>query len=102
MKRPFDMEQVIGSILSVGVILSAVCLVAGLFWQWKLTGNPQLNYSLTGTNLFRFFINDMVRLKSDGFHPPLIINLGIALLLFTPYVHASPPRLFTSLSLNAT
>jgi len=89
MKRPrpkWDMETLIGTLLWVGVCLSAAFLFAGILWRWILTGNPRLEYTLSGTNLFQFWIADIRQVTAGAFRPRLLVNLGIGLLMLTPYL----------------
>ena len=80
------MDMWIGSILSIGVILSAVFLLAGLIWRWVVTGHPELQYTIQGTNLFQFWLNDIHQATVGAFRPRLLVNIGIALLMMTPYL----------------
>lgn len=90
----FDMEILIGYILQVGVISSAVFLLAGILWRWAATGSPQLHYTLSGTNLFQFWITDIRQATSGEFRPRLLINLGIAILLITPYLRVAASAVY--------
>ena len=84
--RHFDMETLIGNILSLGVLTSAAFLTAGILWRWINTGHPQLDYGISGTNLFEFWISDIRQVTCGAFRPRLLINLGIAVLMLTPYL----------------
>lgn len=92
--RDFDMEVLVGYILQIGVLASAVCLVAGMIWRWIITGNPQLDYTLSGTNLFEFWLMDIRQVTSGEFRPRLFVNLGIALLLITPYIRVAASAVY--------
>jgi len=80
------MDILVGYILQIGVILCAIFLVAGLLWSWLVTGSPGLHYSLTGSNLFQFWLSDIRQLRAGHLQPELLVNIGIALLMMTPYV----------------
>jgi len=88
------MDVWIGSILGIGVGLSAALLLAGLIGQWVATGHPELHYQLQGTNLFQFWISDIREVTSRSFHPQLFVNLGIALLMMTPYLRVLASLLY--------
>jgi uncharacterized membrane protein len=90
--RPFDMEVVVGYILLVGVLVSMVLVAAGLIWHWAATGHLGLEYSVAGMNLFEFVRADIRQVAADAFRPRLLVNLGIAVLLLTPYA-----RVFASM-----
>ncbi len=88
--RPaFDMEMLLGTILLFGVLLSAIFLVAGILWRWIATGHAQLDYTITGTNLFEFWMTDIRQITSGDFRPRLLVNIGIAFLLITPYIRVA-------------
>jgi len=80
------MDILVGFILLVGVLVCAAFLMAGILWQWIATGSPGLHYTLAGTNLFHFWLADLRQLAAGELRPTLLINLGIALLMMTPYV----------------
>ncbi len=50
---------------------------------WALA---HLDYTIAEMNLFQFVITDVRLLVSDTVRPRLFINLGIAVLMLTPYV----------------
>jgi uncharacterized membrane protein len=88
------MEIMVGYILQVGVLLSVALLTLGLAWHWLSTGQLGLNYSITGMNLFEFALTDLRRVFTDTFRPRLFINLGIAVLMLTPYVRVFASMLY--------
>lgn len=88
-RQTYDMERLLGTILLFGVLLSASFLVAGILWRWIATGHAQLDYTITGTNLFEFWMTDIRQVTSGDFRPRLLVNIGIALLLITPYIRVA-------------
>jgi len=80
------METLVGTILLFGVLLCAGFLMAGVLWSGMATGTLGLHYSLTGTNLFQFWLTNIRQLALGKWQPSLLVNLGIALLMMTPYV----------------
>jgi len=87
--RQEKMDTLIGYILQVGVLLSLVLVAAGLLWTWLRTGRLELNYRITGMNLFEFVANE-VRLAINGaVRPRLLVNLGIITLMLTPFVRVA-------------
>jgi uncharacterized membrane protein len=98
MTRPrFDMELVVGSILLVGVLSSMALLAAGLAWHWATSGNTVLDYSLAGTTVFQFVLTDIGQLTSGALRPRVLVNLGIGVLLLTPYVRVLASLLYFAL-----
>src|SRR5262249_54262257 len=49
-------------------------------------GNPRFDYTLAGTTVFQFLVDDVHALAAGELRPRLLLNLGIAVLLFTPYL----------------
>ena len=80
------MESVVGYILLGGVLLSAALIVGGLAWHWATTGQLQLEYPVGGMDLARFIFSDLQQLVSSPIRPRYLVNLGIAVLILTPYV----------------
>lgn len=85
----FDMDVLVGTILQDGVLLSLGLILAGLCWRWFRTGGLALDYEITGMNLFQFVV-DEIRLALHGtVRPRLLINLGIAVLMLTPFIRVA-------------
>jgi uncharacterized membrane protein len=81
-----SMETVVGYILLGGVLLSVALIAGGLAWHWVTTGQLQFEYPIGGMDLARFITNDLQQLVVGPIHPRYLINLGIAVLILTPYV----------------
>ncbi len=81
----FDMEILVGSILQYGLLLSVVLLVAGLAWHWTTTHQLGIEYQVTSANLFQFLLVDIRRAISGSLRPRLLVSLGLAALMMTPY-----------------
>lgn len=87
--RQFEMDTVVGVVLRDGVLLSLGLIVIGLIWRWLRTGGMALDYQIAGTNLFEFVTGE-VRLAVQGsVRPRLLINLGIAVLMLTPFIRVA-------------
>jgi len=82
----FNMEIFVGYVLLCGTLLSAALLIAGLLWRWRVAELPELHYAIAGTNLFQFLISNLHQIRQATFHPQFLVNLGIAVLLMTPYL----------------
>jgi uncharacterized membrane protein len=91
------MELVVGSILLAGVLSSMALLAAGLAWHWVTSGNMTLDYSLAGTTVFQFVLADIGQLTPAAIRPRALVNLGIAVLLLTPYVRVLASMLYFAL-----
>jgi uncharacterized membrane protein len=96
-KTSFDMESVIGYVLLTGVLLSITLTLAGLIWNWIGTGDLGLDYPLSGMNFFQFLLTNLHQLVSSDVRPRLLVNLGIAVLLFTPYLRVFVSIIFFAL-----
>ena len=80
------MESVVGYILLGGVLLSVALIVGGLVWHWMTTGQLQFEYPVGGMDLARFIFGDLQQLIVGPIRPRYLVNLGIAVLILTPYV----------------
>jgi uncharacterized membrane protein len=81
----FDMEILVGSILRYGLLLSVALLVAGLAWHWIATRQLGTEYLVAGVNLFQFLLADVRQAISGAVRPRLLVSLGLAVLMMTPY-----------------
>lgn len=82
----FDMESVIGTILLIGVLLSVALLAIGLVWRRMKAGNLQFEHAIVGMNFFEFLSSTIRQMTSLAFRPRLFINMGIGVLMLTPFV----------------
>lgn len=97
MKARIDMELLVGSILLFGVLSSMALLAVGLAWHWVTSGNTVLDYSLAGTTVFQFVVSDVRQLTAGALRPRVVVNLGTAVLLLTPYVRVLASMLYFAL-----
>jgi uncharacterized membrane protein len=88
------MDVLVGYVLLVGVMTSAALVVAGLAWHWIRTGQLEVHYTLAKMNLFQFVVADVSNVVEGAFRPRLLISLGVAVLLLTPYVRVLASLLF--------
>jgi len=82
----FDMESLVGYIHLTGVLLSVVLLMVGFVWRWVRVGNLQFEHSIVGMNFFEFILSSLRQIASQAFRPRLFLNMGIAVLMLTPFV----------------
>ncbi len=75
----------VGTTLLAGVLTSATLLAAGLLWRWFATGSPSFDYSLPRSNLLGFAKEEVAAVMRGEIRPRLLINLGLLVLLLTPY-----------------
>jgi uncharacterized membrane protein len=92
------MDLMVGYILLAGVLLSVMFLASGIFWHWISAGSLSLSYALSGMNLFQFWRADFHDLSSGTIGPRSLVNVGIALLLFTPYLRVLASTLYFALA----
>jgi len=81
-----DLESVVGSTLLIGVLVSVGLIGAGFVWHAIVNGNVQFAYALPATSVGGFLALDVEQLTAAAARPRLLVNLGIAVLLLTPYV----------------
>jgi uncharacterized membrane protein len=80
------MESVVGYILLGGVSASVALIIGGLAWHCVATGQLQFEYPIGGMDLAQFISSDLQKLVVGPIRPRYLINLGIAVLILTPYV----------------
>ena len=95
--RHFDMEVLTGYILSVGVLLSVALLVIGLLWRWARSGNLRFEYTIAEMNFFEFVLTSLRQMASRGLRPRAMVNMGIAVLMLTPFVRVLASVLYFAL-----
>jgi uncharacterized membrane protein len=81
-----DMESLVGYILLTGVLLSVALLVVGFVWRWMRVGNLRFEHAIVGMNFFEFILSTLQQMSSQALRPRLFLNMGIAVLMLTPFV----------------
>jgi uncharacterized membrane protein len=89
-----DMDVLVGYVLLVGVLSSLALLAGGLAWRWSSTGTARLDYDLAGTTVFQLLATDVRQLAAGAWRPRLLVNLGLAALLLTPYTRVLASMLY--------
>jgi len=89
-----DIEVFVSYILLGGVLLSIGLVGSGLIWHWTATGTLGLNYSIGRMNLFRFMITEVHQVSQGVVGPRLLVSLGLAALMLTPYVRVLVSMLY--------
>lgn len=89
-----NMEVLVGYILLVGVLVSIVLIGIGLIWHYAATGRLGLVYSIAGMNLYHFVLSDFSQVAHLSIRPRLLVNVGIATLMLTPYVRVLASMLY--------
>jgi uncharacterized membrane protein len=79
-------EALVGFVLLVGVLSSVGLVTAGWAWHWVRTGQLELNYSTASLTLSQYALSSLRTIVSGLVDPRALINMGIAALMFTPYV----------------
>ncbi len=88
------MDDLVGYVLLGGVVASVALIVAGLVWRFINTGHWGMDYTIPKMNLFEFVTEEIVLVVRGQFRPRLLVSLGIAALLLTPYVRVLASLLF--------
>lgn len=83
--RQLEMDVLVGYILLGGVLLSMALIAAGLLWKYIQTGGLRLDYELAGMNLFQFAVSEVHIALLGEMRPRLLINMGIVVLMLTPF-----------------
>ncbi len=84
--RQWKMDSIIGRILQAGVLLSLAFVSIGLIWNHLAGPGAPLDEHFAGTNLFQIVAELFKHLARGPVQAGLLINLGIAVLMLTPYV----------------
>ena len=92
------MDTLVGYVLLFGVIVAVSSIAAGLVWRWLASGSPNVDYTLPKMNLFKFVAAEIGDLLGGAFRPRLLVSLGIAALLLTPYLRVLVSLLFFALA----
>ncbi len=79
------MESLVGTILLTGVLLSVALLAISFVWRWMRVGNLRFEHSIVGMNFFEFLSSTLGQMTSRAFRPRLFLNLGIGVLMLTPF-----------------
>jgi uncharacterized membrane protein len=80
------MDAVVGGLLAGGVITSLALIIAGLLWHRLSTGVATFDAPLGGTDALRLLVGDLRLAASGRMSSRLLVSLGVAVLLFTPYL----------------
>lgn len=89
-----QMEVLVSYVLLAGVVVSVIFVVIGLAWYWLETGHLGVEYQISGMNLFEFVVSDLRQVAGAQIQPKLLMSLGIASLMLTPYVRVLSSLLF--------
>ena len=80
------MEVQVSHILIGGTVLSVALISAGLLWKYIESGGLRLDYELAGMNPFQFVASEIHLLVVGETRPRLLINMGIVVLMLTPFL----------------
>ena len=83
--RETKMDILLGYLLLSGVALSMVLIVIGLVWHYFRSGHFWLDHPLAGMNLFQISAQELRLAGSQQIRPRTMVDLGIIVLMFTPY-----------------
>ena len=88
----FDIEDLVSSILRNGMLISMGFIIASLVFRW--IGNEEASFgpNLQAKSIPTMILSDLPKLGLPNFRPSLLLHLGVAVLLLTPYV-----RVFASM-----
>jgi len=80
------MDVLVGYILLIGVLLSVFLIITGTAWNWIQTHSLTATFTITSPNYFDFLRSSLDQLFHGAIQPHLLISLGIAVLMLTPYL----------------
>lgn len=82
----FDMESLVSSILRNGTLLSMSLILMSLALRWIGNGQADFGTNMKARSIPLLILADLQQAHSPGFWPRLLMHLGFAALLLTPYV----------------
>ncbi len=88
------MDVLISYVLLGGVLTAVLFVVVGLAWHWLNTGQVGVDYRISGMNLFEFVVDDLRQVADAAVRPRLLVSIGIAALMLTPYLRVLASLLF--------
>ena len=83
--RQSKMDVILGYLLLCGVALSMLLIVIGLVWHFFRSGHFWLDHPLAGMNMFQISAQELRLAGSQQIRPRTMVDLGIVVLMFTPY-----------------
>lgn len=84
-----NMDVLVGYILLIGVLVSIGLIIAGTLWNWIIAHSLTSLFTISGENYFSFLVSSLHQLFTGAVRPQLLISLGIATLMFTPYLRVA-------------
>ena len=87
--RQIAMDEIVGYLLLSGVLLSLTLITAGLAWHLAVTHRMSLDYKIGGMNMAEFVLTEFRIALSGQLRPRLLINLGIVVLMLTPFLRVA-------------
>ncbi|MGC8633223.1 MAG: DUF1634 domain-containing protein [Candidatus Limnocylindrales bacterium] len=88
------MDVLVSYVLLAGVVTAVLLVVVGLAWHWLNTGHVGVDYRISGMSLFQFVLDDFRQVANAEVRPRLLVSLGIAALMLTPYLRVLASLLF--------
>ncbi len=94
-----DMEPLLSAILGGGMLFSIGLLLSGLLLH-RASGTAEVEYGIHAISLPRLIQGDLRRFGSPDFLSHLMVDLGFAALLITPYARLAVTSLYLCLLKN--
>lgn len=92
-----NMESLVGYILLIGVLLSVLLIAVGSIWNWTATHSLSSQFTFPKENYFGFLYTTLHQFFLGAIQPHLLISLGIATLMFTPYLRVGASVVYFAL-----
>jgi uncharacterized membrane protein len=89
-----DLEALVGGILVAGLLTSVALIVAGLVWHWARARTLRMDYVLPATDVVSFLLADVHQAAALATGPRRLVNLGIGVLMLTPYLRVVASLLY--------
>lgn len=82
----FDMENLTGSLLRNGTLVSIGLILVSLGIGWNERAQGTLHLELKAENIPALILTDLQKMNLPGFWSQFLLHLGVSTLLLTPYL----------------
>ena len=96
-ERASPLERWLRAILLTGSGVSLTLILLGLLWQWA-AGDGRLDYRLSGMTLSQLTSHVLRALTRRPREPEGLIEAGLVVLLFTPFVRVLVATLYFAMA----
>jgi uncharacterized membrane protein len=93
-RRRFDVETLVASVLIAGLLASVALIASGVLWLYARTSTFRIEDVLPPTDVGAFVLGSIQHAASPDVGPRRLINVGIGVLMLTPYLRVLSSLLY--------